>query len=454
MATTLEFFTGLFILLAGSVLAGELSLRFGQVALVGQVAVGILVGPAFVGGLLDGVFHLNLTPISLSLPWVYPVEQIALFFILFLAGLELSPTDLWRAGPQAIGLGVVGFLVPFVSLVALTPLLFPSLSPVVRLFIALVLSVEALPVITVLLAELNLTTTRLASLVVGSSVVTMFIVMSAFGILIATYAQNPTLAGGLPPMDIARSVLQLGAFIGIIFGLHFLLKKVPVVRTWTQRLVQRWRTREVNFALLMIVALAGGLLSQTLGLTLLPGVFFVGLLLTSESAGLLFHRQVNRILSSICWGFFIPLFFVITGLSLDLQGALTLIVPLLLLLVVATTAKVGTGTFVTRLFGWSASDAGTIGFVMNARGAVELALASILYVSGVFTITLYTLVAVVGILATVIAPIGANWVRRGTPGPVYREEMREYQYPGLGGEPPPLPTTISAPAETPPSPPS
>jgi len=80
---------------------------------------------------------------------------------------------------------------------------------------------------------------------------------------------------------------------------------------------------------------------------------------------------------------------------------------------VATVTKVGTGGLLARALGWSRPDALAMGWLVNSRGAVELAMAVILLGSGVFDAAQFTLVAAVGLVTTMLAPAGAKgaWTR-------------------------------------------
>jgi Kef-type K+ transport system membrane component KefB len=433
------FFVGLLVLLAASVLAGELSLRFGQVTMVGQVLVGVLVGPYTVGA-IDSTFHVGLVPVDPTAAWVTPVSQIALFFILFLAGLELTPEDIRSAGRAALLLGSAGFVVPFLALSAAVGLIYPNLPTVIRLFVATVLSVEALPVVAIILAELGLLKSRIGRWVIASSIVALFLTMSVFGILSGVYTDAAS-AVAVPLATIVEiAIVQLALFLSIILTIHFVLQLIPPVLARATRLLSAWRTREASFAFLMILALAAGLLSTDLGLTFLPGVFFAGLLLSSGRAGPRFHADVQRILNAVCWGFFIPLYFALVGVNLDLPGLVANAGPLLALFGIAVVAKLGITVPVARRLGANRTDALTIGFLANSRGAVELALASILLASGIIDRSLFSVIALVGILTTLLAPIGASLVRRGSVLPALRASVEDWKYPGTGGidpSPPP-----------------
>jgi Kef-type K+ transport system membrane component KefB len=87
--TTTNFLVDLFVLFAGSVLAGEVAVRLGQAALVGQLLVGVVLGPTLMGP------YLGLTSLT---PELSAIQFLATVFILFMAGLEVVPEDIARMG--------------------------------------------------------------------------------------------------------------------------------------------------------------------------------------------------------------------------------------------------------------------------------------------------------------------------------------------------------------------
>src|SRR5208282_6866276 len=103
---TTEFIIGLFLLLSCSVIVGEVFSRLGSVALVGQLIVGVVLGPSLLAP------YLGLTSVASSFS---PLLTLATFFILLMAGLSVSPESVWATGPSSALLGVSTFLVPFIA---------------------------------------------------------------------------------------------------------------------------------------------------------------------------------------------------------------------------------------------------------------------------------------------------------------------------------------------------
>jgi Kef-type K+ transport system membrane component KefB len=400
MVSTTQLIVDLTLLLAAAVIAGEIANRLGQAALTGQLLVGVILGPSLLGPL----FGLTALP-----PELNAIQILATVFILFLAGLHIVPEQLYRMGPANILLGVAAFTVPFVASAAVVWVVLPGLGVLTTLFVALTLSITALPVMAIMLTEFRLNGTRFGELLMNTALVNELVAVSVFAVLLQleTGSRNGF-------VDVAIAAISVAIFILTMLAIHMGLRVLRSTKLWdgfAVRFQRTWRSREGGFALLMVLVLGAALYSQFLGLTFVVGAFYAGILVTEESAGLQAHRSITVIFDAITWGFFIPLFFAIVGVEMNLHylaDARDLLV-LVFLLAVAVLTKVAVGYSGARLLRWPKPHALSVGYLITSRGAVELAMAVILLESGIFTVTLFTFVAAVGLMATIIAPIGALW---------------------------------------------
>jgi Kef-type K+ transport system membrane component KefB len=401
-----EFIVDLFLLLAGSLFAGELASRLGQPALVGQLLVGVVLGPTILGQ------YLGLSSLP---PEFSSLQFLATVFILFLAGLETAPEEIYRMGPLTALLGVAIFVIPFCGVFLVVTVLLPGGSILKALFIALTLSITALPVMGIMLAQFGLLHRPLGKFLMNAALINELTAVTVFAVLLALFLGKGTgySAVGMAVLDL---VIFLGVMIGIYVGIR-LLQRTPIWEQVRDRFARDWRSKGVGFALLMVLLVGASLFSQFLGLTFVVGAFYAGILVTRDTAGASAHRSISTIFDTISWGFFIPLFFAFVGLQMNLRviGTPTLILVFGVLLVVAVALKVLVGDLAGRLRGWSPADSRAIGFLVSSRGAVELAMAVILLQDGVFDVQLFTIVAAVGLLTTMIAPIGALRAWQSTP---------------------------------------
>jgi Kef-type K+ transport system membrane component KefB len=399
---TTSFLIALFLLVALAIIVGEIFIRLGQVALVGQLLVGVVLGPTLLGPFLGITTAATMTSFA-------GLQTVATFFILLMAGLSVSPEQIWDTGLSAVLLGISIFLVPFLGGAALTHVLYPSLSTTTSLFIALTISITALPVLAIMLREFGLMKTRFGTFLLNASVINELTAVTAFAILLSITTST---AGVLD--SVAVSVATVGLFLTTILTIHMALRALRQVRLW-DRLVAKfretWRSREAGFGLLIIIGLGSALYSQYLGLTFVVGAFYAGLLVTPESAGQREHRSISLLFEAVTWGFFIPLFFALVGFDTDFRDLFSTPLAIVLfatLCLFALMSKIGMGAAVSRTLRWSRQESLAAGWLLTSRGAVELAMATILLGLGVFSVSVFTIVAGVGLVTTFLSPMGAR----------------------------------------------
>jgi Kef-type K+ transport system membrane component KefB len=398
--TTTLFLIGLFLLVACSVLVGELFSRLGQAALVGQLLVGVILGPTLLGP------YVGLTSLTSEMAGL---QVVATFFILMMAGLAVSPAQLRSTGVSATVFGVAIFILPFMVGAAVVHLLYPSFSPYLDLFVALTISITALPVLGVMLREFDLMKSRYGTFLLNASVVNELSAVTVFAVLLRVYDGS---GGTFLAIAISAGIVAL--FLGTVLAVHWGLRALRRLKIW-DRVVEdfrgSWRSRDAGFAILMVTALGAALYSQLLGLTFIVGAFYAGLLVTPESAGRREHRELSMVFDAVTWGFFIPLFFALVGFDTDFRGLFATVLSAAAFVGIvgyALLSKVATGAGVARSLGWSSQESLGAGFLVASRGVVELAMAVILLSDGVFSTQIYTVVAGVGLVTTFLAPLGAK----------------------------------------------
>jgi Kef-type K+ transport system membrane component KefB len=399
--TTTLFIIGLFLLVASAVIVGELFTHFGQAALVGQLLVGVILGPSLLGGPL-GLTNATVTSQFSGL------LTLATFFILLMAGLSVSPKQLRATGLTSLLMGVAMFFVPFLTGAAVVRLLFPSTPPLTDLFLALTVSITALPVLGIMLREFDVLATRFGATLLNASVVNELSAVTVFAILLRIQA-----GGGSPISAVGVSIGTVLLFLGTVLGVYLLLQYLasrPAWKNWVRSFRATWNSREAGFALLIVAGLGAALYSQYLGLTFVIGAFYAGMLITPEVTGAKAHKSMSLIFEAVTWGFFIPLFFALVGFNTNFStlGGGTVLAAFIALAIFAIVIKFVVGSGVALSLKWSPDEAFSTGFLVTSRGTVELAMAVILLNAGVFTPELFTIAAGVGLITTFVSPIGAR----------------------------------------------
>ena len=401
---TTQFIVNLFLLLGCAVFAGELATRVGQPALVGQLLAGVALGPTLFGSTSLGSY-LGFTSVS---PMLSSLQFLATVFILFMAGIEVVPEQLYKMSPLTIAMGLAIFFGPFLLSALVVPLALPGIPARTALYVALTLSITALPVMGIMLSEFGLIGSKMGVLLMNVALINELTAVSVFAILLRLGAGG---SGGA--IGVAVAALSVGLFIAVMLTIHMVLRLLRAAKLWEPfkaAFSRTWKSKQGNFALLMVMVVGSTLFSQFLGLTYVVGAFYAGILVTRENTGEEAHRAISTIFDAMTWGFFVPLFFAFVGVEMNLQH---LLVPISVLaafgalLAVGAASKVAIGAGFARLQGWRDPDALAIGYMVGSRGAVELAMATILLQTGLIGTTIFTVIATVGLVTTIVAPIGA-----------------------------------------------
>ncbi|AHG02269.1 hypothetical protein HALLA_20420 (plasmid) [Halostagnicola larsenii XH-48] len=383
---------------------GETFSSIGQPAVVGELLAGVLLGPSLLGFVAPGVYESLFVVSESQFHLLEIISWLGLIMLLLVTGLETDIDLVISKGKTAVFLSLGGILVPFATGFALGWFL-PSefiVSAdhrlVFSLFIATAMSISAIPVIAKILLELDVIRRDIGQLILAAGMVDDTIGW----ILLATVA------------GLARTgVADLGSAAVTIFSvLVFLGAAFTIGRRLIAETI-RWVDNAIgsDIALLstvMVFALAAGALTQYMGLEAILGAFVVGVLVGQVKR---FTFQVRHVFETMTLAIFAPLFFAIAGLRMDLA---TLADPLvfgvgLVVLAVACVGKFGGIMGVSGLAGLSKWEGITIGGGMNARGAMEIIVATIGLGLGILTTSMYSIIVMVAIVTSLMAPAIMRW---------------------------------------------
>jgi len=136
-----SFFFNIIILLVSALILGEVFKRIKLPSLVGHLLAGVIIGPSL----------LNIVQPSESFK---VITDVAVFFLMFLAGLHLRPEEILKAGKHSVVLSVLAFVIPFGAGAEVAYLF--GLPILTSLFVGLALAITAIPVSAAVLMEFGL----------------------------------------------------------------------------------------------------------------------------------------------------------------------------------------------------------------------------------------------------------------------------------------------------------
>ncbi len=414
------------LLLAARGLGGAMR-AIGQPAVIGELAAGVLLGPSVLGYLAPGVHAWLFPDDPLQLAMLSGLAWTGVFLLLILTGLETDLALIRRLGRATAHVAVASLVLPVlagVGLGAVLPAAFVgerAEREVFALFMGTALGISALPVIAKILSDLDLMRRNIAQVLLAAAMANDIAGWILLGI-VAGLAQSGALDAG----RLAFTVAGLALFLGLAFtlgqrGVDALLETV------TRR---RWGVSG-SLTAVLLVALAAGATTHAIGLEAVFGAFIAGIVLGRSR----FHdTEVFAQLDGVTRSFFAPLFFATAGLRVDLGLVAT---PQafgwgLAVLAVATASKAGGAYLGSRFAGLPRREGLALGVGLNARGAVEVVVATVGLSLGVLNAQSYALVVLMAIVTSMMAPPLLRLVLRGWHGDE-EEQARLARERQLGG---------------------
>lgn len=414
----LLFFTllQLTVIILAARLGGEIARRVGQSPVVGEIIVGILLGPSLFGALAPEVFAYvfrSAPPEPMQM-----LSQIGLILLMFEIGLQFDFTHLMdrhhrRAVTYVTTASMVApFVLGFGFGYATAARLSPGVDPIASaLFIATAFSITALPILGRMMIEFKITRAPLGVIAISAAAIN-----DVVGWLLLALVTALALVQFDPADFGLRVLLVAGFFLTWWFLLRPLLKGlIRISQTGPAPPGEKAGRGKLNHNLLGFL-LAGIFISAIttyqLGIFAIFGGFMMGVILHDEHA--LIEAWKERI-GHFVMVFFLPIFFTYTGLRTNLGSldSAALWGWCLLLIVLASLGKFGGSYVAARWAGLSHQEGMVLGIMMNTRALMELIVINVGYDVGVISQQVFTMLVLMAIFSTVITTPG---LRRWLPG--------------------------------------
>ncbi|MBK8900198.1 MAG: cation:proton antiporter [Anaerolineaceae bacterium] len=389
------------VILAVSRLVGMIFRKIHQPQVMGEMVAGILLGPSLLGWVAPGV-SAALFPAE-SLGFLNALSQVGLLLFMFLVGLELDPRLLKGRGHSAVVTSHVSIFAPFFLGTLLALYLYPRLSndsvpfTSFALFVGIAMSITAFPVLARILTERNLLRTP-----VGSLTITCAAVDDVTGWCI--------LAGVVLLVRVTESAMPLWATIGgtAVYILAMLLVIRPLLGQLENVYEKRGKLTQDVMALIFLVVLLSGLVTEWLGIHALFGAFLAGAIMPKHHQ---FVAALTQKLEDTAVVLLLPLFFAFTGLraSIGLVSGAEMWFYCGLIILVAIAGKFGGSTLAARATGTPWREAGALGILMNTRGLMELVVLNIGLDIGILSPTLFTMMVLMALITTFMTSPMLEW---------------------------------------------
>jgi Kef-type K+ transport system membrane component KefB len=396
-----------FVIFAAAKAAGEVFVRLRLPAIVGELLVGILLGPHVLGWI-----HVDRATDVLA--------QLGIVVLLFTAGLETRVGDLVRVGAAAGTASVAGIVVTAGSAYAV--LVGFGQSSRVAAIAATALAASSVGIAARAFADLGVLSARPARVVLGAAVVDDVLTLALLPLV-------QGVGGGASAGNVTLGIVGAVAFVAVVAVLG-----PRVARRHGDALLEKPRIRRSPFVLALVVCLGLAVLAERVGLAALVGAFLAGMVLAETRDEHDLERRMEPL-----FDFLVPFFFVVTAARMDPSALASAGVWF----VVAVVGVALVGKFAGAAAGavsLSRRDRMIVGSGMLPRAEVTLAIATAGLTRGPLPAQVFSALVAAVIVSTVLAPLlikaaVPDALQRERPLPHIPPEASGMQGQSDGGEP-------------------
>ncbi len=362
----------LFAIFVAAKVIGEIFERLRLPAVLGEILAGVLIGPYALG-----CIHPSDT--------LKAIAEIGAIFVLFNAGLEVSPQDLVKVGRTAVQVAVAGIIVPFALGFAYMHWRGDALTESV--FVGVAMVATSVGITARVLGDIGVLSSRIAKIILGAAVFD-----DILGMLLLAVVDGLAQGGGVDWLKLGILAIEalLFALFMIFIGPRILSKLRPSVA--------RLSTHNASLIVALMVCLGLSFAASKIGMAAIIGAFFAGMIFSECSPEWDLRPRVHAITE-----FLGPFFFFSIGAQLDVKlfNRDVLAVAIVVSLLAIVSKVVGCGLPLVR-DGWNA--ALSVGVGMMPRGEVALIVALVGLNSKIVTQSTYAVVVFMTAVTTILAP--------------------------------------------------
>ncbi len=366
---------------AAARLLGEIFEWLRQPTVVAEILAGIILGP-------------SVLKIILPSDVTNGIAEIGVIVLLFTVGLETKPRDLLKVGGRATLVALLGVVIPFLG--GWSYLLWLGHSSVESIFVGTALVATSVGITARILADMKILDTTVARVILGAAVVDDILGM-IFLAVVSSLSHGRFDIWSLVIVAVEAVVFTL---LIVFWGSGFVGRLKPGI--------DRMRSRDSAFAISMIACLGLSVAASYIGIAAIIGAFLAGLSIADHADDWNLKGKVHAL-----YEFLVPFFFVVMGVQMNLKtlwGGGILLVALVVSIVAILTKLIGCGLGAA---GMGMRDALRVGWGMVPRGEVGIIVALVGLRMHAISDTLYSVILVMTMITTLLAPPVLRFVFRG-----------------------------------------
>lgn len=375
-------------------LISELGNKFQFPIVMGELLVGILLGPSVFGNVNPLLYNTFFPKAGAAKIALDGITSLAVILLMFVAGMEMQTKALCNQRRVALYTSFTSIVIPFAfgfSAVWYVPQWFNYEQCnllTYALFFGTVMSISAIPVIAKILLDLNIYRTKIGQVIMAAAVVDDLVGWFLFSLVVALMGSGDKIY----KIFLCLSMISCFGMFMLFIGRHIIDSTLP------------WIQSKLSFpggvlSLSLGLCFFSAAFTESIGLNAIIGAFIIGIAF-GNSVHL--NEKVREIINMFVTNIFAPLFFVSLGLTYNFVDNfdVTLITIVLILAVVSKLAGAYCGAY---FGGMGKREALVVGVGLNVRGTMVIILGIMAHNAGIINEKMVVALIVMSLLTSIVS---------------------------------------------------
>ncbi len=391
-----RFFLAVALLLGSAQVFGAVFQRWKLPRVIGEISGGLVLGPSLLGHFWPEAYAWVFAGFQGEGKLLAAMSWLGLTLLMFVSGFEIQKSidrqDRRTIGALLLGGTVLPFLAGWVAPMAMdfSSLAGPKANPLaLQMVVGVAVAVTSIPVIAKVFIDLNVLHTRFAKIVIATATMEDVILWAGFGAVAGTVHTGEASVGGVV-WSLAVSLVFLVAGLLILPKLAGRLGSSVGVAP----------RKPGNSGQALLICLAGAIVAGALSVNIVFGALLAGIIVGAIPTRELDDAKAH--IKDVSLGFFVPVYFAVVGLKLDLVHHFA-IAALLAFLAFATVFKVAGTFFAARLTGQDRLSSTNFAVAMNARGGPGIVLATVSFDLGIINEEFFIILVMTSMITALLA---------------------------------------------------
>jgi Kef-type K+ transport system membrane component KefB len=380
---------------------GFVFMRFSMPRVIGEICAGVLLGPTVFGYFCPDLCHWIFAGVANQDKYMGMLGWFGLIFMMVISGFEIDKKVESSEIKIVLSLLIFGTILPFMcgwgafTLWDFMPYSGPNGNPTsIKIIIAVAVAITSIPVISRIFLDLNIIQTKFARVVLATATIHDLILWIVLAIA--------AMVAGTQTLSLFAVFKMALSTIGVFLISLFVFPRIFIKLSQTR---YNWLLRSSSMGFILFICFIFVVVCSLLHVNAVFGAFLGGIIV-GRMPGEVFNEQKQH-LKEMAMGFFVPLYFGLVGLKLNLVTGFNPVFCLQFILFAITVSMAANliGAFVVQR---NVLANFNLAFAMNARGGPGIVVASLAYEWGIINNAFFTTLV---ILALVTSAMAGGWFK-------------------------------------------